>query len=137
MSSYLYYTIHPVLLGESTSAGRLAKAIRKKYRLTSHWFGVGYHLGLTAYAKRHPLPQPLRLISRPLLLQILLDHAKEQSADCICAILPCDKDAENFLLRQKEALDPFYVILPLQSPVGDPLASLIHETKSTERTIIK
>lgn len=132
MSDYLYYTALPVLLGGRREAGRRAKVIWRRYGLTPHWFGVGRHFLLTSHAHRHLIPKKIGQMSDTLLLQILLDHAKEQASDALLALLPCEENARAFLERQKDALEPFYAILPHDAPWDAPLSPLIEINSQKE-----
>ena len=130
VSPYLFYTTTPVLLGGSAHAGRRAKAIWEAYHLTPHWFGRGRHWSLTAYAQKHTLPQKISLVSDTLLVQILIDFAKEQQDGNILVLIPCSKDAQEFLTRQKAVLETYFVILPHDTPLDDPLSLLIKNQRN-------
>ncbi len=121
-AAYLYATTTPILLDGKKLAGMMAMEIYVRHGLTSHWFGCGHSLGLTAYAKRHPLPSPLSRLSDDLILKILLDFSSENSG--ILVLYPCSPEAEAFVSRSMAALESHYVILP-PAVSGDPLAPLI------------
>ena len=125
MSTYLYHTTLPVLLGGKQRAGRLAKTIWRMYGLTSHWFGVGHSYSLTAYAEKHPLPHAITQMSPPLLRQILLDFAKEASPQNILVLIPCDAQAVAFIEQEQDILASSFLILPQDIPLHDPLSPLV------------
>lgn len=120
--TYLYTTVIPVLLGDASSAGKAARDIYMRHEITPHWFGRKRHILLGGCCRCHRLPRPLADMSDPLLLQILLDFAREQSG--LLVLYPCSSEAEAFVLREKQALESRFVILSLPS-TGDPLFPVV------------
>lgn len=120
-TAYLYTTAVPVLLGGKTAAGRLAGEIYTRHGITPHWFGKGTDLGLLTYAARHPLPAPVADMSDPLLVQILLDFARENPG--LLILYPCAPEAVAFTERMSAALECCYVVT--RPPEGDPLQVLV------------
>lgn len=124
MSDYLYHTTTPILLDGKKTAGLLAKNIWRAYGLTSHWFGCGRHYLLTAYAQKHTLPHSPSTMPDDLLTQILIDFAKEQPMQQILVLVPCSTDAADYMSRQKDKLETYFLLFDRDVPMQNPLLLL-------------
>ena len=103
----------PVLLGTSTEAMQTARRFFKKYGTVSHVFC--HRLPLTSRlsfsVKYHPIHHSARDL---LMLTALKDFAKQLgNADLILYLIPCTEDYANFVWRNREVLEPFFVIADL------------------------
>ena len=122
----LFHTAIPVLLGEPRTAGRLAAMLYSRHSVVSHWFGRGWHIRLSIYAKRHPLSLTFDSIHDAVMIRLLLSFAEEQRYPTgIPCLIPCSADAEAFLLRVAPALEEQFVILERPDKGCDPLYGLV------------
>ncbi len=103
----------PVLLGTSAEAMQTARRFFKKYGTVSHVFC--HRLPLTSRlsfsVKYHPIQRSAEGL---LMLTALKDFAKQLgNADLILYLIPCTEDYANFVWRNREVLEPFFVIADL------------------------
>lgn len=103
----------PVLLGTSAEAMQTARRFFKKYGTVSHVFC--HRLPLTSRlsfsVKYHPIQHSAGDL---LMLTALKDFAKQLgNADLILYLIPCTEDYANFVWRNREVLEPFFVIADL------------------------
>ena len=119
---YLYTTVIPVLLDGDATAGKIARDMYLRHEITAHWFGYKRGISLWGCSKCHRLPCAVTDMSDTLLLQILLDFAKEQSG--LLVLYPCSPAAEAFILRRAKALESCFVIQRIPE-AGDPLFPLV------------
>ena len=100
----------PVLLGISPEAMQTARRFFKKYGTISHVFCDEIHLSarLSLCVKYHPIRHSAGNL---LMLTALKDFAKQLgNADLILYLIPCTEDYSNFLWRNREGLEPYFVI---------------------------
>lgn len=100
----------PVLLGTSPEALETARRFFKKYGTVSHMFcdrvplSVHFSLCIKYHSVRHSAGEELMLTA-------LKDFAKQLGhADVILYLIPCTVDDSNFVWRNREILEPFFVI---------------------------
>ena len=100
----------PVLLGTSAEAMQTARRFFKKFGTVSHVFSHRVSLAsrLSFCVKYHMIHHSAGDL---LMLTALKDFAKQLgNADLILYLIPCTEDYANFIWRNKEALEPFFVI---------------------------
>ena len=124
----LFFTAVPVLLGGSPKAvGRLAASLYANHGVEPHWYGRGFGLLTTIYAKRHPLSLSFSERNDPVILHLLRDFEKHQRPiGGILCLIPCSAEAEAFLERAKETLEERFVLLSRPEPGADPLYGLVY-----------
>ena len=100
----------PVLLGVSSEAMQTARRFFKKFNTVSHVFcdRIPLSARLSICVRYHPVHHGA---GDPLMLTALRDYACQLgNADVILYLLPCTEDYANFVWRNREALEPYYVI---------------------------
>ena len=100
----------PVLLGTSSEAMQTARRFFKKFGTVSHVFSHRTPLTarLSLCVKYHTIQHSAGDL---LMLTALKDFAKQLgNADLILYLIPCTEDYANFIWRNKEALEPFFVV---------------------------
>lgn len=100
----------PVLLGTSPETARTARRYFKKYGTVSHVFGDGLSLStrLSICMKYHFVRHRA---GDHLMLTALKDYAKQLgNADLILYLIPCTEDYANFIWRNREILERYFVI---------------------------
>ena len=100
----------PVLLGTSPEAMQTARRFFKKFGTVSHVFCDRIPLAarLSLCVKYHPI---LHDAGDLLMLTALKDFAKQLgNADLILYLIPCTEDYSNFVWRNREILEPYFVI---------------------------
>ena len=100
----------PVLLGISPEAMQTAKRFFKKYSTISHVFSDNIPLSarLSFCVKYHPIHHSAGDL---LMLTALKDFAKQLgNADLILYLIPCTVDYSNFIWRNREFLESYFVI---------------------------
>lgn len=100
----------PVLLGISPEAMQTARRFFKKYGTISHVFcdEIPLSARLSLCVKYHPIRHSAGNL---LMLTALKDFAKQLgNADLILYLIPCTEDYSNFLWRNRESLEPYFVI---------------------------
>ncbi len=121
---WLFTTAAPVLLDGWTLAGRTARQIYNRHRITSDWFGHGWSPVLSAYTKRHPLD--FGALSDPWRVELLCRFAESPAMrGNLMALIPCSREAKAFMTRCAGALERAYILLPLPDRQTDPLSGLI------------
>ena len=123
----LFYTTVPVLLGGlPRHAGRLAAELYLRHGINAHWYGRGWHPRLAIYARRHPVALPFSEDSDGVMLRLLLDFEGEQRhIGGIPCLIPCSREAEDFLARAQTVLEERFVLLERPSAGEDPLYALV------------
>ena len=102
--------IVPVLLGISPEAMQTARRFFKKYRTVSHVFCdiIPLSSRLSLCIKYHPIRHSAGDL---LMLTALKDFAKQLgNADLILYLIPCTVDYANFVWKNREILESYYVI---------------------------
>ena len=100
----------PVLLGTSPEATRTARRYFKKYRTVSHVFGDSLSLPtrLSLCMKFHMIKHTS---NERLMTQALHDFADQLGrAEVILYLIPCTEEYANFIWRNHETLERFFVI---------------------------
>ena len=100
----------PVLLGTSPDTLRAARRYFKKYGTISHVFGdrIALPTRLSLCMKYHFVRHHA---GDHLMLTALKDYAKQLgNADLILYLIPCTEDYANFIWRNREILERFFVI---------------------------
>ena len=100
----------PVLLGISPEAMQTARRFFKKYGTISHVFcdSIPLSARLSLCVKYHPIHHSAGDL---LMRTALKDFAKQLgNADIILYLIPCTEDYANFLWRNREFLEPYFVI---------------------------
>lgn len=124
--SMLFYTAVPVLLGDRRTAGRVAAELYRRHGTVCHWMGQGFHPLLSIYATRHPVSYPLCPERESIYLRLLEDFARRQRPiGGLPCIIPCSKEAADFLARRRDGLEELFALLPLPEPGKDPLVPLL------------
>lgn len=100
----------PVLLGTSTEAMQTARRFFKTYGTVSHVFchRISLPARISFCVKYHTIQHSAGDL---LMLTALKDFAKQLGhADVILYLIPCTEDYANFVWRNRESLEPFFVI---------------------------
>ena len=100
----------PVLLGISPEAMQTARRFFKNYGTISHVFcdSIPLTARFSLCVKYHPIHHSAGDL---LMLTALRDFAKQLgNADLILYLIPCTVDYANFLWRNREQLEPYFVI---------------------------
>ena len=100
----------PVLLGTSPDTVRTARRYFKKYGTVSHVFGdrIALQARISLCMKYHFVRHHA---GDHLMLTALKDYAKQLgNADLILYLIPCTEDYANFIWRNRETLERFFVI---------------------------
>ena len=100
----------PVLLGSSREAMQTAHRFFKKFGTVSHVFcdRVPLTARISICMKYHVVRHRA---GDTLMLTALRDYACQlENADVILYLLPCTVDYANFVWRNREALEPYFVI---------------------------
>ena len=100
----------PVLLGTSVEAMQTARRFFQKFGTVSHVFSdrVPLTARLSFCMKYHVIRHRG---GDTLMLTALRDYACQlENADVILYLLPCTVDYANFVWRNREALEPYFVI---------------------------
>ena len=100
----------PVLLGVSSEAMQTARRFFKKFNTISHVFcdRIPLYARLSICVRYHSVHHGA---GDSLMVTALRDYACQLgNADVILYLLPCTEDYANFVWRNREELEPYYVI---------------------------